>query len=575
VSDNSDELATLGQQVLDALIATYNPHGDPSLALALHPGQALADGVVQDGTTNELRLSSWIADQYDYPLRLKLSDDSPISATFGVITAKDAYVAMIPYAEPLGAPDGAAFTRVSSLIAAARKDLGSTPDTLPFGVEPTDFAEPTSTAWQVFDTTISTTATTTTSEQPPSRIDPELWKLRPLSAQLVEALPARAGALAADRARVQQLSALTRVDAVQRMRALQAESFTVQEVPSEVVQPAAEASVASVLAEPVSRLALSPSVSNFARASVLTEGSVARAVLDNAQIGPVVADSEVLDVGVAARLTHIQIGDLQAQEPVTQTTTAGSELHVHFEHTLLTISRRVAGTRWWHPELVKDDGWFVPGMARGDMVASSTDPAYGYCLPQALLVVRNVSLTGTWTDEASSAMTSAISYLGPFLVAAPTSMQTQVAHGEQVTVLGLGVQVIGEMCTPLPPLPPSDDPAMPPSSPPPTVPADAPDPQVGLLQGAVHLPSSGVWDDATDSALELVRSAAHAAHVDPDPRALQTAVGTKVDGSWGPASAAALDGCVRAVQAALGVAADGSWGPVTDGAYVAVRTRAR
>jgi len=142
-------------------------------------------------------------------------------------------------------------------------------------------------------------------------------------------------------------------------------------------------------------------------------------------------------------------------------------------------------------------------------------------------------------------------------------------------VLGLGVQVIGEMCTPLPPLPPSDDPAMPPSSPPPTVPADAPDPQVGLLQGAVHLPSSGVWDDATDSALELVRSAAHAAHVDPDPRALQTAVGTKVDGSWGPASAAALDGCVRAVQAALGVAADGSWGPVTDGAYVAVRTRAR
>ena len=70
---NDDQLAQLGQQVLDTLIATYNPHGDPSLALALFPGQALADDIVQDGVTNELRLSEWIADQYDYPLALRLA----------------------------------------------------------------------------------------------------------------------------------------------------------------------------------------------------------------------------------------------------------------------------------------------------------------------------------------------------------------------------------------------------------------------------------------------------------------------------------------------------------------------
>jgi len=41
MTDNNDQLATLGQQVIDSLLATYNPEGDPELALAILPGQVL------------------------------------------------------------------------------------------------------------------------------------------------------------------------------------------------------------------------------------------------------------------------------------------------------------------------------------------------------------------------------------------------------------------------------------------------------------------------------------------------------------------------------------------------------
>jgi hypothetical protein len=123
---------------------------------------------------------------------------------------------------------------------------------------------------------------------------------------------------------------------------------------------------------------------------------------------------------------------------------------------MLTITRRLADTRWWHPELIDDRDWYVPGMKRGDMIKASTDDAYAHCLAQALLLVRNVEFSGSWTTEARTAMEHGVSFLGPFLM---QSAASSAASSEQMRVLGLGVQVIGELCVPLPPLPPMDDPA--------------------------------------------------------------------------------------------------------------------
>ena len=165
-----------------------------------------------------------------------------------------------------------------------------------------------------------------------------------------------------------------------------------------------------------------------------------------------------LDSSLVDRLATIQLHDLVHTAAVTEITTSGSDLHVHFEYCMLTITRRIAGSRWWHPDLVGDDDWYVPGMKRGDMIKESTDDAYAHCLPQGLLIVRNVKFSGSWTAEARSTMQNSVSFLGPFLMGAPTTSASSTSEIEQMSVLGVGVQVIGELCFPLPPLPPRDDP---------------------------------------------------------------------------------------------------------------------
>ncbi|AKU16615.1 hypothetical protein [Luteipulveratus mongoliensis] len=495
MTGNSDQLAVLGQQVLDAIITTYLPDSGSALALALHPGQALADDLVQAGETNPLRLSEWIADQYDYPLWLKRSDGSSVSASVvGGIPAKAAYLNMVPWACPSVPADSTSYPRLAALIAQARKDLGDTPETLPFGCEPTDFAEPTSPAWHVFDTKITSTSSMTKTVHPESApvigVNPDLWKLRPVTAQVLDALPDRAVQLEDQRKLLEEMTTIPRYEVAQRVRDIPCpEDYATPEVQAqvevatEVVQPPEEAQVAAEVVQPpeavgetavtgVADLQLDQPLAargiagfaglrtTLARSDVALDRMAVATAVAAAEEPPAPVRAIRFDTAVAEQLTQLQTADLVAAPAVTETTTESSELHVHFEYCLLTITRRLAGNRWWHQELVAEDDWFVPGMKRGDMVKESTQEGYAHCLPQALLVVRNVSLTGSWTDAARESMTNAISYVGPFLASVPAAAEASTASAEQVTVLGIGVQVIGELCAPLPPLPPQDDPAL-------------------------------------------------------------------------------------------------------------------
>jgi hypothetical protein len=170
-----------------------------------------------------------------------------------------------------------------------------------------------------------------------------------------------------------------------------------------------------------------------------------------------------LDASLAQDLIHVHVEDLVDQPAVSTATTSDSSLHVHFEYLLVSITRLLAGRPWWHPEFLAEPNWFVPGMRRGALIPESTEPGYGHCLPQALLLVRNVRLTGVWSDEAKATMTEPVHYFGPFLMSPPDAGQTTTTdtqHAQQTTVLGLGVQVIGELCSPLPVLPAMDDPSL-------------------------------------------------------------------------------------------------------------------
>lgn len=521
-SGRVDQLQQLGQQVLDAVLQAYDPDGTSSLALALHPGQVIADEVVQDGVVNPLRLSTWLSDQYDYPLWLELADGTPIASTaLGGVTATSAYVTAARYAQPSLPVDSPAYGRIEALIADARQDIGTDPDLLPFGAEPDDFASPDCAAWRVFDTTITTheqTSTTTTPldagtappPRPPIRLDPELWRLRAVSTAMLEEAPARIEL--AKRSRMLSRKVLLQPQAEATMTlntTAMAKALAVPTAePAAPVEPppaaAPEAGPAVILTElPASALA-SASVASLASldlAKTVAAASAAPAdavVRDHRTLGkrrlaglrsqlfgsvrdavselpeqvtaagtqveptpdpaPQHGFVTVLDQSVLDQLAQVSVSDL-AGEPATSTvTTQDSDLKVHFEFLAVTITRRLAGVRWWHPELLAEESWYVPGMVRGALVPADDDPDRAWCLPTTLLLVRNVSLTGTWTQEAGATMDTAVHYVGPFLMGPAQHVETSTGEAQQSTMVGSGLQVIGELCTPLPPVPPTADP---------------------------------------------------------------------------------------------------------------------
>lgn len=501
-----DQLQQLGQQVLEAVVDAYDPDGTSPLALALHPGQSLADDVVQGGVVNPLRVSTWLADQYDFPMRLELSQGSPIVSTaLGGVTATSAYVTMARWCVPGVAPDSAAFPRIAELIADAREDLGTDPDQLPLGCEPGDFAAPTSSGWRTFDTTITTHAqqeTTTPRPHRPPVLDERLWKLRALSPEVLEAVPGREAEEAQVRVASRELIELPREAAAVKVTELTRDAVVQPVAPVEDLAAAADGVTfdrAVLTATTVDRVAFDRAAVVEAVAerpafdrTVLAEVAVERPAFDRAALrvavqpgrmallrglvgrsvraepeGRVWRGDETDDVRVGrskilARARRVQLGDLQAEPAVSVVTTQDTSLHVHFEFTTVAITRRDAlGKLWWHPDLLQEKSWYVPGMAAGALVAPTDDPGYGWCVPQSLLLVRNVTLTGVFSQEAQATMGTGLHYVGPFLMGPPQTVSTEAGQVQQTTVLGTGIQVIGELCSPLPVLPPMSDPQLP------------------------------------------------------------------------------------------------------------------
>ncbi|MFJ4840453.1 peptidoglycan-binding protein [Streptomyces sp. NPDC088746] len=406
---HEDLPVALGQQVLDQLLRTYVTAGAGKFALAVLPGQAVDDDMVQNGVVNQLLVSEWLRTDYDFPLLLRLSDCTPIPAALGTgISASSVYTLIAQYSRPAAAPDTDAGERVQRLLNAAKQDLGPNPGALPLGLEPDDWAAPSGAVhWQTFDTTV------TASQRPPQtegtslpNANPDLWQLRAEhSTETVPDTP-RSTLLELDSHRVQLLrTAMDSGDADVL-------------APSEVVNAQEDAA----LRAPALRLltSLRPSAT---------------------------PESPAADEAVPEAAT-------------TSAPTAGGDLRIHFEHSLVRLVRRFAGASWWHPQLTAEPGWYVPGMRRGQLVPDPPGDGTAHCLPQALLLVRDIRITGSWTAEAYAALGAAAPAFGPFLLrsgAVPTA-----DNPGTTTVQGLGTQVIGILGTPMPTLPPIDDPGRPP-----------------------------------------------------------------------------------------------------------------
>lgn len=94
--------------------------------------------------------------------------------------------------------------------------------------------------------------------------------------------------------------------------------------------------------------------------------------------------------------------------------------------------------------------WMVRNLAAGEMAAA---PVHFSQLPVAMVVVRDFSADADWSAADTARLTGAAS-LGPFSLMGATWAPAQGRLSNP------GTQIIGWLCSPLPPLPPQGDPAI-------------------------------------------------------------------------------------------------------------------
>ena len=128
---------------------------------------------------------------------------------------------------------------------------------------------------------------------------------------------------------------------------------------------------------------------------------------------------------------------------------ATTDLRVAFDSCVVSLSRP-----WFARQLVLQRDWFIAGYARGAISNGSgmDDPGLMPTVATGFVAIRNLSLSGNWSEGDRQAMQSAAS-LGPF------SLQGRTI-GDDATITCPGMQIIGWFCDPLPVLPPEGDPAL-------------------------------------------------------------------------------------------------------------------
>ncbi len=130
-------------------------------------------------------------------------------------------------------------------------------------------------------------------------------------------------------------------------------------------------------------------------------------------------------------------------------TVQAEHLSVSFDYCLVNLSRS-----WWNELFVAMKGWYIPTYSTGDLATGSVDGSGGQCpaIPTALFLVRNVSISGSWSEQDRVAIPDAASF-GPISLIGRSI-------DSNLTISIPGMQIIGWMANILPQLPPASDPSL-------------------------------------------------------------------------------------------------------------------
>jgi Putative peptidoglycan binding domain len=205
------------------------------------------------------------------------------------------------------------------------------------------------------------------------------------------------------------------------------------------------------------------------------------------------------------------IASISTPEPV-----QASQISIEFQYMTVALNR----SSWWNGLLVANPGWYLPGYRAGDLAPGSLAGTGGSCggLPTAMVLIRDLTIRGSWTSADQSALAQASTF-GPFSLLGRTI-------GPDLTVQVAGIQIIGWFVTELPQLPPLDDPSLGPRTSPdplaalPVLAQGTAGPFVGRAQallgallapGTAGPPVTSTFDATTAQAVQAYQSAAHIA----------------------------------------------------------------
>ena len=438
----NDQIAELGSQLNAAILDAYAAVPGGGLAsLAGHPLLAFlpgditvpaasfvqpvagdgAAGLARDGVSgpagpdkapaeavNPMLVTAWLKSDdvgADTPLLLDTDQGTVIGGPpGGFTTMSELYFDLLEFAQPVAAAGSPEAGRLAQLLAWARAALPSSPDFLPLLTQPGNWPLPDTAGWNQFSFTSTSAPSPPTAGSQGAR--PVL-----LSSPWSQGLRFMPGHV-------------LRVPPV-----LAPEPSSPEPAPT---RPPGAGSV------PVVR----PVAAELTVRAIPAAGSIVTVQR------PVIP---VFLAGLAATAAGVDAGG-NAVPPVQTAAT-----QITLEHMLVAIDR----SSWWHNDWLADPGWYVPGQPGGSSIASASGAGQVMALPVALVLVRNLTMTGSWSAADTTQLTSDGTLLGPFNLGGATAATNA---DNSVTITAPGPSVAALFCRPLPVLPPANPPASVPAS---------------------------------------------------------------------------------------------------------------
>ncbi|GAC1402521.1 MAG: hypothetical protein NVSMB64_02510 [Candidatus Velthaea sp.] len=422
---DADQLAAVAQRLTSAILTTYTAQLAGANLAFLPGGVPVPDDIVQSGIINPTQLQTWLAMNFDFPFVVSSGTNSVLSRYETQGTASNIYSLAVSTAQPAGDPTSDAWKRIASEIAAAQRILGPANTPMTLACSPDDWPLPTAQSyWTIFDSTQQTDTTTSTAASPPP-VDPRIWHVRMLDGAYdqVSSVLGSGGAVdstgggAVRRPELQDEIQSFNVGSVR-------ETAMPQVVTSQTLTPMSATMTAMTDTTAVAAEATPPWRTSIALSQLPVSLNVDDVLIHSVDVDTVTTDS--------------------------------STISMHLEHLCVSVGRYTAGAPTWNGIFLSDPGWFVPGMNRGQLLAAPSADGASNGIPTAMLLVRNLRLTGAWSQAAQTTLTSASGTLGPLSLFG--GVTTTNADGS-VTISHDGMQVVGLVCTPLPVLPPLNAPS--------------------------------------------------------------------------------------------------------------------